>query len=383
MPTHRYLLEAADSYRHDSEPENRLTEVLAEVLRTAPLLMEWLAAQAFQGRREDALAWTAEGDYIVETQFSFPTGERPDMKIRFTGPFQPPAGVLFLENKIDARFTDWQKRGYPSIPPDERVIVLTPDGRTPNHQVTRFVSIKWNELARAADGIGRTWSGGPWRELALVANAPSQYRMLAELIHYLEGEEVDVNVPGPLTESDLKIVPEVVATVDRWNTLFELVERELVGVGIDGPREPWDTDKMPPRSAPLTGWRLELRGDVRWPALDSLYSGWITREVLLAPAPTWRPASEPVPAFGVGVSIDTAGGWPIGLREGDPLRVAIEATNEFSLGTTWRGTVGRIFATLPLRDVATSDRTLDLQAERVAEWARERLDAIVRIDSLA
>jgi hypothetical protein len=378
VAVHRHLLEAADSYRRDSESENRLTEVLAEVLRTAPELMAWLAAQAFRVHPDDAQSWTAHGDYVVETQFSFPTGERPDMKIRFTGSSLPPAEVVFCENKIGAGFTEWQKRGYPSA---QNVIALTPDGRAPISDAARFVPIKWNQVARAAYGIGRTWGGARWRGCALSANAPSQYRMLAELIHYLEGEDVDVNVPGPLTETDLEIVPDVAATVDRWNTLFQLVADELKkNPGIEEAAKRWDTDHFPRADTPLTGWSVTLEGEGAWPALERTYAGLWWRELIMAPQPTWKPASEPIPAVGVGVSLNIPSGWPDELNENKPLRAAIQATNEFTLGMTWKGTVGRIFATLPLRTVASAE-TLDLQAEQIAAWARERLDAIIRIGS--
>lgn len=376
MAHRRGLLEAADAYRHDSEPENRLTEIFAEVLETAPELARWIAARAFDADDRTAESWTADDGYVVRTQSRFDTGEQPDMRVEFVGPDQPP-GALFIENKIHAGWTRWQELGYPSV--QGKVLVVSPKGRTPPGGDPRLVPVRWIEVARAADRIGRRWarpSPDKWRELAMSPEAPGQARLLAEFVGYLEREDVDVIVPGPLTTEDIEIVPRAVITVDRWNALFALVA-ERFGDLTDERPERWDTDQ-PARKEGFTGWSLRLGTDVPWPALEQLNLTWTLRELLLASEATWIPRSAVGPAFGVGISISTKAGWPSGLQPGGSLRLAIEKTPRITLGMTWKGTVGRIFATLPLREVA-SHENLDAQAEAVVAWARDQLDLITSI----
>jgi len=87
--TQPLLLAAADSVRREGEPENRLTEILAVVLRASPRLVAWLAAKAWGEPDDDvALGWTTAG-YDVSTQVSLSGGGRPDMRINF-GPKGPP-----------------------------------------------------------------------------------------------------------------------------------------------------------------------------------------------------------------------------------------------------------------------------------------------------
>jgi hypothetical protein len=91
---------------------------------------------------------------------------------------------------------------------------------------------------------------------------------------------------------------------------------------------------------------------------------------------TWAGQIDPEPAFGVGVVVGLAPDWPRGLEEGGLF--AIAATNSgFTLGTTWRGRVGRVYRTKYLRDLIVAHNTLDEQAEAVAAWVIDTL-AVVR-----
>ena len=110
----RSLLGAADSRRHKSEPEDRLTEILREVLMTAPALASWLVEKAFELSPEDAKRCCAYGDFEVSTQVALRGGGRPDVQIRFAGEHRPP-GQLFCENKIRAGWTVWRRLGYPAV----------------------------------------------------------------------------------------------------------------------------------------------------------------------------------------------------------------------------------------------------------------------------
>ncbi len=371
--THRRpILDAADSYRRDSEPENRLTEILAEVLRSSPQLVARLAMRAFDEDEDEARTWVDDGNYQVSTQARVKGGERPDLQVEFTGAKQP-RGRLFCENKIRADWTPAQLKGYPSIKPPNVVVFISPDGECP--PVARE-KLTWNQLARDADATARRWESGNWRELALSPSAPSEYRMLAELVRYLEREDVDVNVPGPLTSEEVRVFPQIGATVGRTEDLFQLIAKALRPHPGNAPRH-WQTDEL--NAKPWTGWALVIDDDPPWPALRDVGLEWAITELLLAPEITWDPVAPPDPAFGVGVTVPTESGWPGDLAQGKPLRTAIEATEGVTLGTTYRGRRGRVFATRLLRDVARDGKTLDAQAEHVAQWTRTELDKICAI----
>ncbi len=86
----------------------------------------------------------------------------------------------------------------------------------------------------------------------------------------------------------------------------------------------------------------------------------------------WDPQAPDEPTIGAGISVRVGADWPIGLRDGEPFRVAA-ASLGFTFGVTWRGTVGRIFKTKRLSEVAGDDGTLDEQADEVVTWTRDVL----------
>ncbi|MFN8160894.1 MAG: hypothetical protein U0R52_07615 [Solirubrobacterales bacterium] len=394
MPSaEHYLLEAADSYRHESEPENRLTAILAEVLRTAPALMRWLVRKAFDVSEGEAREWTRYSDYEVDTQLRLPSGERPDMRVRFTGRSNPP-GELFCESKIHADWTEWQKCGYPSVLDPSRIVVFSPDGRIPPGFTddVRIRPITWAELARQVHQLGRAWArrasaSDTWRALAMHPKVPSQYRMLAELLGYLEREEgVDVSIHEPLTQADLEIIPCVPELVATWDELFQLVVDRLSdrqGEGTQQERR-WAAERGKETRGWL-GWSLTLMSlpgwnGAGWPALDGLHPPpeWSWQELVLSPDGWWL-GGDRQPGCGVGIGFMGAAGWPTGLEEGGALRAAVMTAGEFDFGTTQRGRIYRIFATLPLSKIASDDTNLDLQAESVADWAVKQIDALTQI----
>ncbi len=314
------------------------------------------------------------------------------MHFRFVGK-SPAPGDLVCENKIDAPPTEWQKQGYPSVS-GTGLLFLSPGGWKPH---PRFIAVRWSELAREADRIGRIWartiSASPgWRTMAMKPDTPSEYRMLAELLRYLEREAVNVNVPGPLTSPDLAVVARVSEVVARWDELFELIVDQLEDLRQE-PGEDlesrWDAeDRGGQQGRGWLGYSVTLRFGLgwegaNWPALTRLdpvpeRGSW--QESVLSPEDAWRPGADHEPAIGVGVGFLSPAGWPPDLEEGSPLRQAIEAGGDFVLSRTNRGRICRIFATLHLGGIASEDTSLDVQAEFVAKWAREKLDALIRVD---
>ena len=380
----RSLLGAADSRRHKSEPEDRLTEILREVLMTAPALTSWLLKRGFGLSEPEAARCCGYGDYEVATQFPLRGGGRPDMRIRFCGHHLPP-GVLFCENKIFAGWTKLQLAGYPSVPESDRIVVLSPSGMRRPNESSKFVPLSWTELARAADEIGRLWEGLDWRKRAVTPDAPGQCRVLAEFLWYLEREEgVDVSVTRPVTASDLGLLPDVNAVVARWHQFRRLVRGELQRKG----KPPIEQDK---------GWdpesqkneKLAFRVTVRqgsgwdganWPAMSRALaqpkSSW--QELILAPQAPWM--NQAVPFIAVGVGLHRLPDWSEGMDEWSRLQDTIKGTGAW-LGFTNREKDYRVLMARPLAEIGPKAQTLEAQAEDAAEWALTALDGLLDLEA--
>jgi hypothetical protein len=99
----------------------------------------------------------------VVTQMTRAAGtERPDLEIRL--PLS--ATHIWLENKLDAPFTDAQQGGYrETVGPDGKVILLLPAERLHEAVHPAFIPVPWTEVARARDGAAslmvalRVWGG--------------------------------------------------------------------------------------------------------------------------------------------------------------------------------------------------------------------------------
>jgi hypothetical protein len=389
MDRRRLLLDAADVYPVASAPENRLTEILAEVLRTSPQLLRWLAARAFPatGAEIDIATRCIYGNYKVDTQFSLGNGrERPDIQVWFLSGPAPEKHRFFVENKLDAGPTDAQNRGYQATD-ESPVIVVHPEDRPQRWlKASDFKAVSWTEVARTAFKLGNEWAceaSESWPAYALTPGAPSEYRMLAELCRYLE-REVDVTVPRAITADDLEILPRLLDTRRRWDELADIIRASLDSdPGIANRYDRWEGRDLE--------WSVSLHGSVGWPALHRY---WETRDQDEAPPESergtrpnltmslgvpWNPEVEQSPAVGVGIGVHVGGQWPYGLREGQLFYRAAMAEG-FRFGTTWKGTVGRVYRTMKLKDLANSDGTLDEQAQEILDWARETLAVLRSLD---
>jgi hypothetical protein len=97
----------------------------------------------------------------------------------------------------------------------------------------------WQGLAEAADHLGRGWEGPIWRERALEPEAPAMWRLLHELVAYLEKE--DLAVIKPLDRHHVDVFRDAPDTWDRVEALVGQAGRQA------GRRS-----------------RLSLRGDLGW-----------------------------------------------------------------------------------------------------------------------
>lgn len=381
----RYLLDAADSYRWSGDAENRLTAIFAVALKASPSLSKWLVGRVFEE------PWIPES---ITTQHGLSAGGRPDMKL--TAPEQ--AATLYVENKLNARWTRWQQKAY-EAQLSSRLLFVSPDGRRPRELEgdERCESIRWQNIADEAVRIGRCGTAEPnsWPASALEPGASNEQRMLAELVNYLQREkDARVRFTEPLRSDDLVIIPKVPQVVENWESLFELVVEKLAEKLAESPDygEPILEEFRAERSSPgrfTLDRSLTLRwsrGDwsgLGWPALESVLpvtpsTAECWQEIILAVDNGWRNESEP--GFAVGVGFAGVDGWPSELAETGKLRATI-VNAEFSPSTTWCGTTYRITAGMNLEDLADIP-TADDQAEFVRDWALERLETLSTLSAL-
>lgn len=379
----RSLLSAADRYPRRGAPENRLTEIFAEVLRTSPRLCAWLAQIAFPELTAPA-ATTA----TVSTQFQLAGGtQRPDIRVVLGD-----GHTFYVEDKIDAESTAAQVAGY-SATHDAPVVVVARQQRA---DLPHFKQRTWADVAHEIRQIGtesasRADSG--WPAYAWTAQAPSEVRMLAELASYLE-RELQVTSQAALTTADLENLRAAQGTVSRWEGLFTLIEAQLAEhPGTRGDTLRMDADGHPGPlwrhrhlgSEAWSGWNLLLRPDKHedgWPVLLALWElsenappledRFVVATLLMAPAASWDPGdAEDGPAIGVGMTVAYTNGWPVGLRENEDLRATAERAG-FRLHVTG-GDRGRIFRTRRLAEFG-EHLALEDQADEIGRWARETLE---------
>jgi hypothetical protein len=386
QPRRKTLLEAADSYPLWGAPENRLTEIFGEVLRTSPQLTAWL----IRHRIPDLADLVSNSKpYDVKTQFILDGGsERPDMQIDVDGIGR----YVYVENKLGAELTPAQRGGYAAVRDSHVLMAIVPARRVSEFLFPpNFHVLTWEQVGFAAYKIGRTWGQKTWRTDALKSTAPGECRLIAEFCRYLE-EVVGMSIGEPIERNDAEVIAGAEVALQRWWDLRNLIVRgfdqhpDLVRRYADGKLwHPYQEGRNPDQNS--LGWEVRIKAP--WPALrEALPPGntedwWQLGGLIASPETSWVGGagdSEPEPAFGAGISVRIDGDWPEGLREGDPLRVASER-QKFRFGITrWRGGVtGRVFRTMPLRDLEDIGSTIQEQADYVVDWVRASLDALMHI----
>jgi hypothetical protein len=324
----RSLLFAADRYPRTGAPENRLTEISAEVQRTSPSLVRWLATIACR-TTESEISEFARID--VTTQFRLASGaERPDIRVTL-GDGRGRQLLFYVEAKLDAALTAAQQAGYLATRPNP-VILIALERRPDAHDW--FVQATWAEVADEAWRLGIAHGSGPgldWPDSAWTHDAPGEFRMLAELVAYLD-IGIGVSSQASLTSDDLELVLDAHRVVGQWDRLFELIQKQL----RKNPGLRDNTDRLAPegqvgRSG--TGWDIRLNPSSRgWPALDAYWDRnggeaptpedhWSVPSLLIATRAPWDPAGYGLPAVGVGMTVGFTNGWSTTQRPTPSLRV--------------------------------------------------------------
>ena len=204
--------------------ENRLTEVLATVLDAH----HPLSAALFARRGLDA---GVRVRYF--TQVWLAPGCQPDMKGRSEDEHGAPLAELWFENKKDSDFRPNQLEDY------RDALALRAGNSGSNGLVALVVDkdgapesddwevLTWQTLAEAADHLGREWKGGLWRERSLQPEAPAMWRLLHELVAYLEKE--DLAVIKPLDRHHVDVFRDA---PDTWERVEALVIQAGLRTGL-------------------------------------------------------------------------------------------------------------------------------------------------------
>jgi hypothetical protein len=254
----------------------------------------------------------------------------------------------------------------------------------------KFVPLRWTDLARELNRIGESWGGPDWRTEALGPEALGQYRLLAEFLWYLEGEDVDVSISRPITDSDLKVLPEVNAVRVRWNEFRGLVldllwnsqrpDRDLAKKWV----RPWDPmGRGGERLACAVTFRYGPGWDgAGWPAMSRLPAPtppkWSWQELILSPQAPWM--NQDAPFVGIGVGLERLPDWSDDADGWNRLRETISEAGAW-LGYTNREKIYRVLIAQPLAEITPHAETLDAQAEGAVTWALTALSELLALEA--
>ena len=234
--------------------------------------------------------------------------------------------------------------------------LLTITGDHADGQLGAWVHRSWQHVGELADRVGRRWRGPQWRDAALLPDAPARERLLHELLWYLEEE--GFAVVRPLTEDDVRVFGGFVDTLAAVAALMDAAADAI-------------NDALAPAA--------QSSDDALWFHVAPPRDAWLHRvepheaycEVMLCMLDGWSPARLDGPAVGAGYTLDSK------------LHAALSADVDwverleragFCL-EVWDGWV-RCWRTKSLSDFVGAGTTVRSQAEALARWGRESIEAL-------
>ena len=353
-PARSLLLDAASSYALNSE--DRLTELLAVALSGHESFALALAERAGLSLR---------GPVRVTTQLQLASGRhaRPDMQLAGRGPDGTPAW-LWIENKIFAPLTEEQARGYPAelhanrSVEQRRLILIAADARPQPSGWDK--TLTWQQVALLADQVAREQLGEHWRQLALKPEAQARWRILAELLWYLEHH--DLAMIEPLTTEDLEVFRHFERVSTRLEALLSTATPLVQRTKQDALR--WTDDGVYQNFRPKTGDWIRSKPD-----------GYICVE--LAPYAYWLRQGREDGAAHAGA------GYALPHAYWDSVQVAL---SEHDLParrlTLWsdEGEDVLVYASLPLSELTSEAASVPEQAAQLAQWTNKTLDALAALN---
>lgn len=215
--------------------EDRLTEVFATAVNSSAELC---------GRLFSYAGAPSCDRYEVETQPRLSSAQRPDMRVVGYGAADAPAAVVWFEHKLRSGFSERQREKYAEaisdLPGDQRLLVIVHD-ISEIGSADSWTELTWQQVAEFAAETAEAAFGPDWRAAILTADVAAKWRLLAELLWYLERKE-RVAVTAPLGANHvlaLSLLEDAELTLDR------LVDRAFQ---LSAPTI------MPAKPKPYEGW---------------------------------------------------------------------------------------------------------------------------------
>jgi hypothetical protein len=339
------LLDAAHSF--PTRPEDRLTELVATTAEACP---------SFAAQLLGSLGLPVGDAFAVETQVHVHGVGKPDLVIRsYNGGAW--LGQLWFEHKLRARDQPHQVARYlkhlrdASVPGELYYVV--DDVKRAREQGAAH-GITWQQLAEMADAAGRNGYGTDWRDRALGSDSPARWRLLAELVWYLNDKDLAV-----LDALDTRQVNAIAYATQAFTTLDKLMESAAKRTGFN----------------PVGGGEYEDDGYSVWEDFEMPEgSNWLHRfeplegavELCLSDRDRWSRARHDEPCFGAGFTVDGAVYDELSVRH--DWVAALE--DEGFCVTLWEDTVV-MYRTKRMAEFVSEGTTLPAQAAALGQWARE------------
>jgi hypothetical protein len=335
--------------------EDRLTEVFATVLDAC----DDLAAALFV-----EVELPVGERFRVFTQVTVSPGERPDMIAESLQIGGATVSRIWSEHKVGSGFGDMQRERYlerlRKLPGEGELIFIVADAPT-SREGGDWRGFTWQEIGELAEGVGHTWGGRGWREKAVQPDVPAKWRLVWELLWYLEEQE-GLAVAHALDDDNLLAYRLMGQTAEAVEALLERAAQNAQPLVPTGQVENEDT----------TLWQHFERTAGSW--LQRLPDDEGTAELLIADRDYWSPDELDEPALAAGYSLEGKLHDALSAKR-DWVRQLDEAGFCCEL---WAGYTC-IYKTLSMSTVLRFGDTLKAQAEGLGGWAAE---AIAQLDLL-
>jgi len=346
-----HLLDAG--YSHPAKPEDRLTELVACVLDIcAPLASELFSA----------FGLTPCERYKVFTQEQVTNASRPDMRVEGLTADGAPRAQLWLEHKLDARWQPDQVKRYTAAraaaPGNGKVVCVV---KTPPDFECEFVT--WQRFAELCERAGRGWADTSWVERALEPDAPAQWRLLAELVWYLEERE-RLAVVQPLDADKLAVFAAASNALRTLETLLETAADHVSGFTHDGPGDDGDGDAYTVSFDPPTGSWLEDFPNYAYP------------DLIVSARDYWSPEHLNAPVFGAGISLHNKKVFAQLSANAQWVDALLKRGYACEVWADW----ARIYRTIPATDVLGFGDSLEDQAVGLAKWAKLSMEEVIAVN---
>lgn len=236
---------------HRRRGEDRVTEVLATVLNSAP---------SYVGQLADRLGLRRQSSYRIETQVGV-SGSVVDLEIEALGPAGETAWLLWSEHKVGAPFADQQLTRYASAlgakagSVESRLIAVTqhpPSDRVRAEAADLGVELlRWREVVALSARAGAEIGGSAWKLRPQYGDDEIARRLLLEWDVFCRHRLEEIIVE-PLTDRHVEVLRDMKGALQTTDHLLRTGFRAACeAIGAGSPVEKPDDYSAPP---PPSSW---------------------------------------------------------------------------------------------------------------------------------